>query len=157
MRILLVHPGPDFSVHDVYTGWAEGLKEAGADVALFNFNDRLLFYSKALLLGVDENGNDARDEAGLPIVHQALTQEGAYTLAMQGVTHALYTYWPDCVIFVSGFFSSAGLLDIIRKRGHKLVMLNTESPYLSRGYPARAGAVRRPYLAERPGQPAPVR
>lgn len=36
MRILLVHPGPDFSVHDVFTGWQEGLKEAGVEVASFN-------------------------------------------------------------------------------------------------------------------------
>lgn len=37
MRILLVHPGPDFSVHDVFTGWREGLTEAGVEVASFNF------------------------------------------------------------------------------------------------------------------------
>jgi len=129
MRLLLVHPGPDFSVHDVYTGWAEGLSEIGVEVAQFNFNDRLIFYSKALMMDYDENGDEVRDEQGLPIVRQALTQEGAFTLAMQGISHALYTFWPDIVLFVSGFFTQAGLLDIIRKRGHKVVMLNTESPY----------------------------
>ena len=77
----------------------------------------------------DETGKEARDEQGLPVVHQALTQEGAFVLAMQGISHALYTFWPDVVVFVSGFFTNAGLLQIIRKRGHKIVMLNTESPY----------------------------
>lgn len=129
VRILLVHPGPDFSVHDVFTGWQEGLREAGAEVASFNFNDRLIFYSKVLLMQVDERGEDYRDEAGLPVVRQALSQEGAFTLAMQGVTHALYTFWPDIVLFVSGFFTTAGLLEVVRKRGHKVVFLNTESPY----------------------------
>ncbi len=42
MRVLLVHPGPDFSVHDVCVGWKEGLEEVGVEVALYNFNDRLL-------------------------------------------------------------------------------------------------------------------
>lgn len=48
---------------------------------------------------------------------------------MQGISHALYTFWPDVVLFVSGFFTTAGLLDLIRKRNHKIVMLATESPY----------------------------
>lgn len=129
MRILLVHPGPDFSVHDVFTGWQEGLKEAGVEVAHFNFNDRLVFYSKVLMMQMDETGNEVRDKAGFPLVKQALSQEGAFTLAMQGVTHALMTFWPDVVIFVSGFFTTAGLLDLCKKRRFKVVILNTESPY----------------------------
>lgn len=38
-------------------------------------------------------------------------------------------FWPDAVVFVSGFFATAGVMEVIRKRGHKIVMLNTESPY----------------------------
>src|SRR5713226_9561012 len=49
VRILIVHPGPDFSVNDVCVGWTEGLREAGVEVAVFNFNDRLVFYSRALM------------------------------------------------------------------------------------------------------------
>ena len=33
------------------------------------------------------------------------------------------------MIFVSGFFTNAGLLEVIRKRNHKVVILTTESPY----------------------------
>lgn len=113
----------------MYQGWAEGLREAGAEVALFNFNDRLVFYNRILMMQYDEAGEVAHDEAGLPVVHPALTDDGAFTLAMQGITHALYTFWPDVVIFVSGFFTTAGLAEVIRKRGHKIVMMNTESPY----------------------------
>lgn len=123
MRILLVHPGPDFSVHDVFRGWEEALREAGAEVASFNFNDRLVFYSQVLI------DTRTRDEEGLPVVKQALSPEGAFTLAMQGITHALYTFWPDVVMFISGFFTTAGLMDVIRKRHHKIVLLATESPY----------------------------
>jgi hypothetical protein len=42
MRILVVQPGPDFSVHDVFTGWVEALRGQGAEVATYNLNDRLL-------------------------------------------------------------------------------------------------------------------
>jgi hypothetical protein len=81
------------------------------------------------MMAYNADGTEVRDEAGLPVVHQALNQEGAFQLAMQGVSHALYTFWPDVVVFVSGFFTQAGLLDVVGKRGHKIVMLNTESPY----------------------------
>jgi hypothetical protein len=38
----MVHPGPDFSVHDVYAGWYEALQKLGCQVAGYNLNDRLL-------------------------------------------------------------------------------------------------------------------
>lgn len=103
------------------------------------------------MMQYDEQGDEIRDEEGLPIVRQALSQEGAFTMAMQGISHALLTFWPDVVVFVSGFFTTAGLLDLCRKRRFKVVILNTESPYLSGGCPAGASAVRRPRHAERPG------
>jgi hypothetical protein len=42
MRILVIHPGPDFSVHDVYAGWVFALKQLGCQVFEYNLNDRLL-------------------------------------------------------------------------------------------------------------------
>ena len=86
MRILIVHPGPDFSVADVYEGWAEALKAAGCEVAGYNLNDRLIFYSMALL----DTGE--KDDEGHPVVRQAMTQEQAWQAAIQGLTHACYTF-----------------------------------------------------------------
>lgn len=129
MRILVVHPGPDFSVADVYRGWADALKEQGNEVALFNTNDRLLFYSKALLPAVDADGNQLTDEQGLPIVQQAMGQKDAIVASMQGLTHACYAFWPDVVLFVSGFFVTGGVFEMMRMRRHKIVILHTESPY----------------------------
>ena len=119
----MVHPGPDFSVHDVLTGWHEAFQELGIEVAVFNTNDRLIFYSQALI------DTHEQDEHGLPIVKQALTQDQAYVMTMQGLSHALYTFWPDVVMFVSAFFTTAGLFQLIRQRRHKIVLLHTESPY----------------------------
>jgi hypothetical protein len=123
MRVLIVHPGPDFSVHDVYAGWYEALKAAGVEVAGYNLNDRLIFYSSALL----DTGE--KDEEGHQIVRQAMTHEQAWAAATQGLTHACYTFWPDVILFVSAFFMTAPILMTLRQRGHKLVVLHTESPY----------------------------
>ena len=49
MRILAVHPGPEFSVQDVYDGWVEALKSLGNKVLGFNLADRLNFYDGACL------------------------------------------------------------------------------------------------------------
>lgn len=70
-----------------------------------------------------------KDEAGLPIVRQAMTQEQAYTAATQGLTHACYTFWPDVIIFISAFFLNAATFQLLRQRNHTLVILHTESPY----------------------------
>lgn len=118
-------PGLNFSVADVYRGWAGALKELGNQVALYNTSDRLVFYSKALI----DTGE--LDETGHPLVKLAMPVADAIKAAMQGLTHAAYVFWPDVILFVSGFFLDSGIFEIMRARNHKLVMLHTESPYLS--------------------------
>jgi spore maturation protein CgeB len=121
----MVHPGPDlgFSVHDVFTGWQEALRGLGVEVAGYNLNDRLIFYSSALI----DTGR--KDEHGAPIVRQAMTQEQAFLAASQGLSHALYSGWPDVVLFVSAFFMTERIFRLIKARGHKIIILHTESPY----------------------------
>lgn len=45
MRILMVHPGPDFSVHDVFTGWREAFEELGIEVAAYNLAQMIVWSS----------------------------------------------------------------------------------------------------------------
>lgn len=125
MRILLVHPGPDFSVADVYRGWEGALRALGNEVKTFNTNDRLSFYGQAHLpdFSVPEDAPGGRP------LHKALSSEQAMTMAMQGLSHELYTFWPDVVILVSAFYTSAQVLRVIRARRHKVVIVHTESPY----------------------------
>ena len=117
MRVLLVEPGANFSVQDVANGWHRGLKEVGAQVAMINFNARLQFYALAHI----ENDKGEWEKA--------VDQEGAVALAQKGIQAACYEMVPDVVIIVSGFFVSDELLDLIRARGSKVVLLHTESPY----------------------------
>src|SRR6516225_9420109 len=128
MRILIVHPllGPDFSVADVFTGWYEALRDllGRGNVAPFALNDRLVAHANAL---VDTH---QVDETGHPIVKNMFTEEGVYYAAMEGLSHALLTFWPTAVLFISGFFLNAGTMQLLRMRNFKIVMLHTESPYL---------------------------
>lgn len=123
MRWLVIHPGPSFSVHDVYTGWVEALRALGEDVLEFNLDKRIQIYDAALV----ETGNV--DEDGRPEIRKAFTREQALVAAIQGITGACYTWWPDVVLGISAFFVPGWHMDVMRDRGHKVVLLTTESPY----------------------------
>jgi hypothetical protein len=77
-----------------------------------------------------KDGEQVRDEDGLPIVRNALSEEGVFTLAMQGLSHAVLAFWPDVIMFVSAFFTTAGMFQLLRLRNFKIAILHTESPYL---------------------------
>lgn len=123
MRWLICHPGPHFSVHDMYEGWVEALRGLGEEVYTFNLGDRLSFYDQVLL------ADDLTDDDGRQAVHKALTREQAIGLAADGIFRTLYKCWPHVVLLVSAFFTPPWMLDQIRDRGHKLVLLHSESPY----------------------------
>lgn len=110
-------------MHDVYTGWIEALRGLGVQAEGYNLNDRLIFYSTAL------RDTGEKDEQGLPIVRNYLTQEQAFVAARQGLSHALLTFWPDVVLFISAFFMTAGTFALLRQRRFRIVILHTESPY----------------------------
>jgi len=128
MRILLVHPGPEFSVADVFNGWKKAFEKQGHEVAVFNTNDRLSFYSQTSIPD-HKSGKDVCKECGQPPFKNSMTKEDAVTASMQGLTHDLYSIWPHMVFFVSAFFTPAWVLDLMRQRRHKVVILHTESPY----------------------------
>jgi spore maturation protein CgeB len=117
VRAIVVQPGPEYSVADVANGWVKGLASQGVEVVDFNFNDRLNFYATACF----KRGDD--------IVPAFTNPEDAARLAAKGLEAACYRFWPDVVIVVSGFFIPPETLHLIRTRGHKVVLLHTESPY----------------------------
>jgi spore maturation protein CgeB len=101
----------------------EALRGLGEHVIEYNLDRRITFYDAAL---IDIGETDAE---GRPGVRKALTREQAIELAANGILSACYQTWPDVVMFVSAFFTPAWLLEVIRARRHKMVMLFTESPY----------------------------
>jgi hypothetical protein len=117
MRFVVCHPGPAFSVHDVYVGWSETLVELGHKVVPFNLEDRLTFYDSAFF-NVAEG-----------TFRKALPQEQAVELAVNGLYATLYKIRPDVLLVVSAFLVPAELLDLARRSGTRVVVVHTEAPY----------------------------
>lgn len=117
MRIIAVAPGPNFSVKDVYDGWCHGLVEAGAQVARYNLDDRLQFYSNAL---IPVEGEEPK------IAFDPLT---AAQRAVDGLMSLVYQLQPDVVLIVSAFFVPADVMELFRARGTRVVVVHTEEPY----------------------------
>jgi spore maturation protein CgeB len=92
----------------------------------------MVFYSAALV----ETG--AHDDAGHAEMRRACTQEQAIQLAADGILAEAYAWWPDVILVVSAFFIPEKLLEIMRSRGHKIVILHTESCYEDDDQIARA-------------------
>jgi hypothetical protein len=93
----------------------------------YNTNDRLTFYGHARL----EDATQPACETCKQFPHRQgiPTNDGIMQMAMKGISEACYVFWPDVVFFVSAFYTTAATLQLLRLRGHKIVMLHTESPY----------------------------
>lgn len=116
MKVLMVEPGPNFSVSDVHRGYVKAFEDLGCTVANINYADRLSFYSAA---GKLIDGEFIR----------YLSDNDAVRMASKGLEAACYEFWPDIVIVTSGFFVPLDTLEVMQQRGHKVVLLHTESPY----------------------------
>lgn len=121
MRILVAHPGPAFSVHDVYVGWVEALEDLGHKVLRYNLDDRLTFFDGAFV----QHGRSGDDT----VFRKAFTVDQAIELSVEGLCSMLYKTHPDVMLVVSGFMYPAELFDLARHRGTRVVMLHTEAPY----------------------------
>lgn len=117
MRILIVAPGPSFSVADVQHGWERALAAQGHQVVTYNLDDRLPFFSAARW-----PDSDGQTE---------LTSDEAIRLAVEPLGNLCYKFLPEVIIVISGFFIPEEMWNVwrTRKHWHKTVMLCTESPY----------------------------
>lgn len=116
MRVLVIEPGPDFSVKDVHDGLCAGLAANGAEVRTLNLGDRLCFYSSA---HVPVEGELVR----------AMDLDQAKWLAARWVEAETFRFWPDVVIFVSAFIIPTQILELFRHRPQHTVGWFTEAPY----------------------------
>ncbi len=116
MRVLVVHPGPSYSVADVHNGLVKGLQQCGVEVGSLNLDARLGLYSSALL----RRGRQTK---------YAFDNEEAITMANRSIAYELYTFWPDIVIFTSAIFITPETWGILGRRPPHTVAWFTESPY----------------------------
>jgi spore maturation protein CgeB len=92
-------------------------------VATYKTGDRLSFY-EAVFMPTGKPKPDGKTE-----FHKALTTDQAAQLALNGLLSACYQFWPDVVVFVTGFLVPTEMVELIYSRGHKVVIICTESPY----------------------------
>src|SRR5215471_15544909 len=124
MRWLVIHPGPNWSVADVYTGWVEALRNLGQQVEVYDLGDRLTFFDSAVL----DTGRTVA--GGLAELRKACnTKAEVVAMAAENIWAVAYRWWPDVILGVSAFFMQPPVLDVLRSRRHKIVLLHTESPY----------------------------
>lgn len=116
MRAIVLAPGPEFSVMDVFRGWCKGLHQCGVEVVPFNLHDRISFFTETRI----ERDGESR---------QAMSLSGAVEATFEGLMGQVYLRQPDIVIGVSGFFTDDTVFDLLRARGVATVMIHTESPY----------------------------
>jgi len=57
-----------------------------------------------------------------------MSDQDAIRAAMQGISHACFSMWPDVVLFVSGFFVTPGIMGLLQQRRMKTVLLASGSP-----------------------------
>jgi spore maturation protein CgeB len=117
MKILVVRPGPHFSVADVHNGIVKGLRQNGHEVVDYNLDDRIEFYTRAHVKQDDDT------------FKQAFSESAAMEMAAAGVEVVAYEWWPDIVIITSGFFVPPKLWGVLARRPHHVVYWCTESPY----------------------------
>ncbi len=102
------------------------MRGLGHQVKTYATNERLSFYAQAHV--PDYSVPPPEDGSERPL-RKAMNDDEAVLAAMQGLSHELYTFWPELVLFVSGFFTQARTFEMIRSRRQKIVILHTESPY----------------------------
>lgn len=116
LNIMLIEPGVNFSVMDVHNGWVDALTDLGHNVKSVNFADRLGFFSEVHL----RKGKRYK---------KAVSDRAAVMQANSTVRADAYAFLPDVIIVTAAFFVTDETLDLFMVRGHKVVLVHTESPY----------------------------
>lgn len=132
MRWLVIHPGPSWSVADVFNGWTEALGGLGEKVFAYDLDNRLNFFTAALF----ETGNT--DENGHVELRRACSNEQAVAMAAENIGSVAMQCRPHVVLGISAFFTPPVMLDSLRASGVKVVLLHTEAPYQDDEQLARA-------------------
>ncbi len=108
---------------DVFNGWSEALTGLGEQVEEYPLDAALRFFNNALA----ETGQTL--PCGCREVRKYLDRDQASRLALDPILAAASRFGPDVILCTSAFFMQPWLLEILRRRRHKIVMLMTESPY----------------------------
>lgn len=116
--IYLIHPGANWSTHDVYVGMKAGFEACGCTVRPYLLNESLDFYAK--LFDAAEAGGLVWDSGARPNLHGFASLKAANEVAYEQ---------PDAVVAVSGHNLHAVVPETARRVGVPAAVYCTESPY----------------------------
>lgn len=120
MRILLVHPGADWAVADVWSGHRSALKRAGHEVIDYNLSGRIQNAGRWLTYCWKRKRLE-RDQK---------PQLGDFLyLAGQGALERALHFDVDWVLAIAGAYLHPAAITLLRKAGKRVAVLCTESPY----------------------------
>ena len=119
MRILIVHPGADWSVSDLFDGYYAAFRSLGHDVGVYNLSARIevahgwlqYCWRKAGRQEAKPGAVDTIYRASLDVVNSALIGD------------------VDWVFVISGMYLHPDALIMLRRAGRRVALLLTESPY----------------------------
>lgn len=122
MRVMVVHPGANFSTSDVYDGLIVGLRAQGVELIEGRLDTILNWYASLIQGGV-EQGVLAADTF---LLDGRLNRSA---LASAHITRAALMHRPDWLIVVSGHNYNAYDAQALRRAGIRVALICTESPY----------------------------
>lgn len=114
MKILVVRPGPQFSVEDVANGWVKGLKQCGHEIYDWDLGLRLEFFQQ----GFTAIGSDDK----------TFTMEDVAINATAMLEAACWEQQPDIILIITGYYLPPVFYDMARRQS-KVILMVTESPY----------------------------
>lgn len=117
MRLLLVHPGPSYSTHDVWDGIREGLRALGHTVFEYEISGRARASAEALRVLHAETGFPPPTRSDV-LYHAG---HAAYAMCLR---HAI-----EAVIIVTAEHWHPDHTTLIRRAGLPVGVVFTESPY----------------------------
>lgn len=122
MKILLVAPGADISVTDVWSGHRDALRELGHEVLDYHLDEAIMRSGAFLHFQYKDC-----TKRGLTLPEPA-TADVLFWAGSWLIQHALRVM-PDWVLIISGMFLHPDIPTLLRRAGIRVAVLFTESPY----------------------------
>ncbi|MEK9722015.1 MAG: glycosyltransferase [Rhodospirillaceae bacterium] len=125
-RVLVVHPGSQFSTGDVYHGIVGGLRSLGVEVGAYALTDRIAAASEWVAL---LQRRARRHDPSRPLMDRDERLNRIFDEASKDVLAMALDNRVDGVLVISGMFLPGQTLYRLRRAGVPVGLLLTECPY----------------------------
>jgi spore maturation protein CgeB len=122
LRILAVHPGPTYSVHDVYMGVADAMLRTSHKIIKYESGNRIYWAGDYLLhiwKGQKRQGIERPKPNDMDFIY----------LASTGIIERALRFDVDWVFIVASAWTHPDVLGMLKNAGIRTAILFTESPY----------------------------